>query len=177
MFQSGLPFFASMRDEVRVERAHEQRVAEDRDAAVVGAAADARVGRRRVAVLPEHPAGPRVDGHDVVGPLGDVHDPVDDDRVRLPGAEDLVLQHPLRLEVRHVGRRDLRERAVALAGVRAVVGQPVLRLGRGLEDAIGGDLLRLQRCADARRAAHEDRREEREQRRMASLCTGFMTVL
>ena len=45
MFQSGLPFFASMRDQMRVERAHEQRVAEDRDAAVVRAAADARVGR------------------------------------------------------------------------------------------------------------------------------------
>ena len=45
------------RDEVRVERAHEERVAEDRDAAVVGAAADARLGRRRVPIQPEDAAG------------------------------------------------------------------------------------------------------------------------
>src|SRR4029077_20399021 len=41
------------RDDVRVERPHEQRVAEDRDAAVVGTAADACFRRRRIAVEPE----------------------------------------------------------------------------------------------------------------------------
>ena len=104
MFQSGRPFFASMRDEMRVERAHEQRVAQHRDAAIVGAAADAGIGRRRVAVEPEHPAGLRIERDHVVRPLGHVHDAVDDERVRLPGPEHLILQHPLLLEVLDVAR-------------------------------------------------------------------------
>ena len=84
-----------------------------------------RVGRRRVAIEPVQRAGLGVHRHHVVGPLRQVHHAVDDQRIRLPGAEHLVLHHPLRLEPRHVGRRDLVERAVALAGVGAVVGEPV----------------------------------------------------
>ena len=116
------------RDQMRVERAHEHGVAQDRDASVVGAAADPRLGHRRVPVLPEHPTRPGIDGHDVVRTLSDVHHPVGNDGVRLPGAEHFILQNPFGLEVRDVGRRDLREQAMPLAGVRAAVGQPVLRL-------------------------------------------------
>ena len=142
------------RDEVRVERAHEQRVAEDREAAVVGAAADLDVRRDGVLVDPEDAAGLRVERDHVVRPLREVHDAVDDERRRLPRSEHLVLENPLQLEVLDVGRRDLRQRAVALAGVVAGVGQPVLRLVRGAQKPVRRHL-----CANANghdRQQHEE---------------------
>ena len=73
-------------------------------------AADARIGRDGVAVQPEHAAGLRVDRQHVVRPLRHVHDAVDDERRGLPGAEHLVRQDPLQLEVLDVRRVDLRQR-------------------------------------------------------------------
>ena len=119
-------------DEACVERAHEQRVAEDRQPAIVGAAAHLEVRRDGMLVDPEDPAGLRIHREDVVGPLGQVHDAVHDERRRLPRSEDLVLQHPLHLEVLHVARIDLAQRAVPLTRVGAGVGQPVVRLGGGV---------------------------------------------
>ena len=127
------------RDQVRVERAHEQRVAVNREAAIVGAAADALVGRVVVAVLPEHAARLGVERQHVVGALRQIHDAVDDERRGLPRAEHLALQHPLLLEVADVLRRDLSQRRVALARIGAGVGQPVLRLVSGANDAFGRD--------------------------------------
>ena len=57
------------------------------------------VGSWRVPVDPEHAAGRGVERHDVVRPLREVHDAVDDERRRLPGAGDRRLIHPLQLEV------------------------------------------------------------------------------
>jgi hypothetical protein len=111
-----------------VERAHEQRVAVYREAAVVGAAADLEVRRADVLVDPEYPAGLCVERHDVVRSLGQIHDAVNHQRRRLPRTEDLGLQNPLHLEVLDVGRIDLLQQAVALTGVGAGVGQPVLRI-------------------------------------------------
>ena len=54
----------------------------------------------------------RVHSHDVVWPLRDVHDPIDHDGIGLPGAESLVLKHPLEPELRDVLRGDLIEPAV-----------------------------------------------------------------
>ncbi len=126
--------------EVRVERAHEQRVAEDRDAAIDLAAADAKRRRQHVVIDPEHAAGLRIERHDVVGRLRQVHDAVDDERRGFERLQRLRLKHPLQLEVLRVGGRDLLQRAVALAHVGAGIGQPVLRLAGGLRKALGGDL-------------------------------------
>ena len=148
--------------EMAVERAHEERRAEDGEPAVVGAAADARLGRRGVAVLPEHAPRLRVHGEHVVRTLRDVHDAVHHERRRLPGAERLVGEHPLELEVLHVAGVDLAQQRVTLAGVRPGVGQPVLRLvGRALQ-AIGGDLRECGRGrAEQRRSATSDRARAR----------------
>ena len=113
------------RDEMGVERAHEQRVAQYRDAAVVRAAADAGIGRRRVAVEPEYLPVFASSAITSFGRLGHVHDAVDDERVRFPGPEHLILQHPFLFEVLHIAGRDLIERAVAFAVVAATVGEPV----------------------------------------------------
>jgi hypothetical protein len=75
-----LAVFRVNRDEVRVERAHEQRVAKNGDAAVVGAAADALVGGVRVPILPEDASGLRVEREHVIGALRHVHQAVGDDR-------------------------------------------------------------------------------------------------
>ncbi len=128
------------RDQVPVERAGVDDVAKDRDAAVVGAAAHARVGRHGVAVLPEHAAGLRVHRQHVVRPLGDIHDPVHDERRGLPRAEHLIGQNPLELEILDVAGLDLRQQTVALTGIAARIGEPVLRLVRGAQQAIRGDL-------------------------------------
>ena len=127
-------------DEMCVERAHEEPVAEDGDAAVVGTAADQGLVAVGVAELPEHAAGDRVERHDVVGALRHVHDAVDDDRARLPGAEHLVLEHPLHLKIGDVRGRDLVEAAVALTRVGAVVVDPVVRLVGGLQEPLRSDL-------------------------------------
>ena len=111
--------FRVERDQMAVDRAHEQRVAENRHAAVHAAAADARQRRNGGGVDPEHPSRAGVERHDVVRREDGVHHAVDDER---RGLELLVgfgrrprLKDPLQLQVPDVGRRDLRERAVAPA--------------------------------------------------------------
>ncbi len=161
MFQSGRPVLASMRDQMRIQRAHVERVAQHRDAAIVRAAADVGIRARRVAVKPEQPAGLGIDRHHVVGPLGDIHDAIDDQRVGFPGAEHLVLHHPFLFEISDIRGRDLIQRAEALAVIAAVVGEPVLRLGGGAQDAIRGDLRRAGSVAAASAASSATLAHER----------------
>ena len=66
-------------DETCVERAHEQRVAKDRQPAIVGAAAHLEVRRDGMLVDPEDPPGSCIHRENVVGPLGQVHDAVHDE--------------------------------------------------------------------------------------------------
>ena len=73
-------------DQVRVERAHVQRVAQNRDAAIIRAAADRDFGIVVVVIDPEDAAGRGVERDHVVGPLGHVHDAVDHQRRRFPTA-------------------------------------------------------------------------------------------
>src|SRR4029077_7436553 len=44
--------------------------------------------------------------------------------------------HPFGFELPHIGRRDLRERAIPLTRIRTAVRQPVLWLGRRVDDAV-----------------------------------------
>ena len=67
--QTILPVFASIATQVRVDRAHVERVAEDRQAAAHAAAARARLERRLVFERPERPAGDGVERDDLVDAL------------------------------------------------------------------------------------------------------------
>ena len=146
------------RDQMAVDRSHEQRVAEDREPAVDAAAADARQRRDPRRVDPEHASGGGIERHDVVRRQHRVHDAVDDERRRFEFLVGLGrparLEHPLQLQVLHVRRRDLRERAVAVAGQVPGVRQPVLRFLIGAENAVEGD---LRACSDA--GARDDERQ------------------
>ena len=135
------------RDEVGGQGGDEDLALGDRDAAVHVAAAQRHVERRRGPVLPQDVAGPRVEGPDPAVPARDVHDAVDDERGGLERVRRLArvqahraaLEDPLGRELADVLLGDLVERAVALPVVGAVVGEPVLRLRAGVEDALVGD--------------------------------------
>src|ERR1700737_2437332 len=115
------------RDEPRVERGEKERITENRDAAIVRAAARLMIRRGVVLIDPVHASGFGVERHDVVRTLRDVHHAVDDERRRLPWAHNRALIDPLELERARIRRRDLRQLAEALTEVRAGVGEPVLR--------------------------------------------------
>ena len=149
-------------NQVGVQRAHEQRLAQDRDAAVVRSAADDAIGIGRVAIDPEHAAGERVERDDIVRALGDVHHPVNDERRGLPVAGHGRLIHPLQLQVPDVGRRDLIEQAVALTPVAARVGQPVLRLGGRVDQTLRRDLTMQRQRQQSDQAGDTHRRRARD---------------
>jgi len=69
-----------------VQRAHEQGLAENGDAAIVRAAAHDELGRVDVAIHPEGPSGGGIERDDLVGPLRQIHDAVDHERGRLPAS-------------------------------------------------------------------------------------------
>ncbi len=150
---------------MRVQRRQVQRVAEDRHAPIVGPAAHPLLGRDAVAVDPEHTSRLGVKRQDVIRALRDVHDPVDDNRRRLPGAGHLVLEHPLLLEILDVRRVDLAERGEALARVPARIGQTVLRFVRRAQQTIEGDL-RTAGCCVIGRQRQEDERQRGPPRRL-----------
>ena len=95
MFQSGLPFLASMAIRWASSGRHEQRVAEDREAAIHGAAAGLGIRRGLVLVEPEDAAGAGIEGDHVVGRLGQIHDAVDHQRRGLELLQALGLEDPL----------------------------------------------------------------------------------
>ena len=135
--------FGVDREQMRVDRAHEERVAKDSEPAIDAAAAGSRVRRGLMRVRPEHTARDRVEGDDIVGRLNGIENAIDDEGRRLEFFERARLPHPLQLQVPGVGRRDLRERAEALVEQRARVTEPVLGLPLGVQNAIERDL-RLQ---------------------------------
>jgi hypothetical protein len=142
--------------QVRVDRAHIQGVAQDRDAAIHAAAARASLGRGLVMVGPEHAARRRVQRDDVVRRLHGIENAVDDERRCLELLERARLPDPLQLELADRPRIDLIEPAVALVVDRARIAQPVLRLAPGGDDALERDL-RLQRQAREERCEAHDR--------------------
>ena len=122
--------------EMAVDRPHEQRVAENREAAVHAAAAQPRQRRRLMRVHPEDPPGRRVDRDDVVGRLDGVHDAVHDEGSRFELLQRASLEDPPGLEIADVLRGDLRERAVPMTRVASRVGQPVVRFCSGAQQTI-----------------------------------------
>ena len=126
------------RHQVGVQRAHEQRVAEHGDAAVVAAAADPEIIGELVLVAPVHAARGRIDGRQVAGRLRDEHDAVDDERGGLRPIDHGNLIGPLQLQIADVAGIDLVEPAEALAAERAGVHQPVVGLFRRVEQPLPG---------------------------------------
>src|SRR4029453_14633055 len=82
-----------------------------------------------------HAARYGIERHDIVGSLYGVHHTVYDERSGLELLEGGGLEDPLELEILHVGRRDLRQLTVSLTHEGAGIGEPVLRLLVGAEDA------------------------------------------
>jgi hypothetical protein len=122
------------RDELGVERAHEQPVALDRDAPVVRTAAKRRDRTHLVLVVPVFLAGRRVDRVHVVERRRQEHHAVDDDRRGLHRLQHRRLEDERRLELAHVPGVDLVAGVVARLRITPVRVDPVLRVGRrGIE--------------------------------------------
>ena len=138
--------------DVRVERAHEKRIAEHRQAAIHLAAAYRQVLRQHIVIHPKHASGFRVERDGVVGRLREIHDAVDDERRGLECLQRLRLKHPFQLEVLYVGGRNLLQRAVTLAHVGAGIGEPVLRFAGGLGQSIRRNL--CAECYSSQRQHH-----------------------
>ena len=86
-----------------------------------------------VAGLVRQPHGLARPRHERVGRRQ--HEVADDERRRLPSAENLTLEHPLLHQIANVLPRDLVEGRVALARIGAGVGQPVMRFLVGTKQA------------------------------------------
>ncbi len=142
------------RQDVRVGGHEEDLVLGHGHTAVDVPAAQRDVEGHGVLVPPDLGTGPGIQGPDPAVPAGQEHDPVDDDRGGLervggrarddaarPGLED-----PCRTDPLDVLGVDLVQRAVALPAVVAVVGEPVLRLRTGFQNAFVGDALHHRWC-------------------------------
>ena len=146
---------------MRVERRHEQPVAEHREAAVDRSAAGPQVGRQRPAVAPERLAGFRVERPGEVVRPGDVEHAVVDERGCFQRAEGSGLERPLVGEPIHVLRRDLGQRTVPLGGVIAAEHQPLRRVLVAGGEPVGRHRLRFLLCAGHRgNAEHETARAQ-----------------
>ena len=131
------------RDQLRVDGAHVEHAAVDRDAAVVVAAAHRHDRSQLVLVVPEFLAGLRVDRVHVVERRRKEHHAVDHDRRGLHRLEHGGLEDERGRELRDVSGVDLRAGVVARLLVAAVRMQPVVRLAAGrvahlLRDGRGG---------------------------------------
>ncbi len=138
-FPEGMTALGIDGHQVRVERAHVKRVAQNRDAPIIRAAADGDFGIVAVVVDPEDAAGNGIERDHVIRPLGHVHDSVNDQGGRFPTARDSRLIHPRETEVLGVGRRNLSERTKPVTEIIAAIRHVVLRLFRGVGQAVIGD--------------------------------------
>ena len=135
-------------DQVGVEGVHVHLAVAHGDAAVDVPAAQRDVVRGGVLVAPELLAGGGVDRPELAVRAGDVHDALDHERGglervgRRAGVQAVHpgLEHPRGDELLDGLLVDLVEAAEALPVVGAVVGEPVLRLGPGVLDALEVDV-------------------------------------
>ena len=135
-----MPVLGVHRDDMRVDGSHEQRVAQNREAAIHASAAQARLRRRTIRVDPKNAAGGGVQRHDIVGRLHRVHHAIHHQRRSFEFFERARLKNPFLLQVLDVAGRDLVERAVALAEIASRVIEPVLRSVGGVQQAVERNL-------------------------------------
>ena len=111
--------------QVGVVRRHEHALARNRHPAVDAAGRDSRqAAGPRPAIVPDLASAAGIQRVDVVG-RRHVHHAVDDHRRDLQLRGVGQREGPLGPELRHVGRRDLREGAIAVAVAVSVVGRPI----------------------------------------------------
>ena len=164
------------RDDVGVERGHEEAVAENAKAPVDRPAAHAHVRRELAAIAPERPTGSRVDRPRQVVLARDVEHAVDHQRRRFElAAAGVGLERPLVHQTVDVLRRELRQRAMPSPVVLAAEHQPLIRVLQAVEQLLRRDdrRSRLALCllGDERR---QRRRTECEGRRRCDKCSPHM---
>ena len=120
------------RDQLRIERAHVEHVAQHRDAAVVGAAAERRDRPHLVLVVPVFLASGCVDRVHMIERRRQKHHAVYHDRRRFHRFEHRRLEYELRHELADVRGSDLRAGVVARIRIIAVGMDPVLRVAARL---------------------------------------------
>src|SRR5262249_36206216 len=149
------------RDEVRVERRHEQLVAEDAEAVVDEAATGCKPLWQFATVAPDLLARARIECPCQILRTGDVEDVVADERRRFEVSERRRLERPLRLKLGYVFRSDLVQRAVAMVGVVPAKGQPARAVGlEAVDDFLNRHLRwrrRLLRDRDDAERRHQQR--------------------
>src|SRR2546428_6721018 len=115
---------------MRVERDHEQFIAEHAEPAVDETAAGGQVGLQFAAVPPDLAPRARVDcPGDILWP-GHVKDVVAEERGRFKIAERARLEHPLWNQPIDIRRRNLGQRAMPLVAVIAAEREPARAVGR-----------------------------------------------
>ena len=130
------------RKQVGVGGGHEQPIAQQAEAAVHGRnGAVGEVVGQLAAVLPERPAGARVEGPRAVEGTGHVHHAVGHERRPLesPARDDAGLKGPLGGETMNVAGCDLLERTVTLSAVVARVSHPARRIPVASQQILKGD--------------------------------------
>ena len=153
-------------EQVRIDGAHEERIAEDRQSAAHAAAAGAGFRGRLVLERPERAAGHRIERHHLIASLHGralqrVEHAIHGQCGRLELLQRPGLPDPLQLQVLHVRRRDLRQLAVALVEDRSRVAQPVLRFLVGAQQAVERHLLSEERSSQPCSAKEQPRKHER----------------
>ncbi len=143
LFPQDLAGLRVERHQLRVDRAHEQPAALDRDAAIVVAAAHGDDRAELVLVVPELLARRRVDRVEMVERRRQIHDAVDDDGRGFHRFQHRGLEHERGLQLADVAGGDLGSGVVARLVVAAVGMDPVLRVTRrgverGLRDVGAG---------------------------------------
>ena len=143
-----------------VERAQKNFVAQNREPAIHAPAARTNVRGQLMLILPDGPAGARIERKRAIVLTGAVQNAVHDQRRGFKLSRRASLVHPLRDQRLHIRRVDLIQRAEAAARVVARIRQPVLRLLGGIEQPLECDLrVASQQPGHSRRAASENARQ------------------
>ena len=95
------------RNQPSIKGTHKHSITENCDTPIIRTATHTGSLIRRMRVFPEYSASYCVNRHNAVWTLSHIHDAVNHNRVRLPRAEHLILQHPLELEIPHIVLLDL----------------------------------------------------------------------
>ena len=123
-----------------IKRAEDNLVAENRKTTIDAPAAGTNVGRQLPLVEPDGPPGAAVEGEGAVVLPSGVKDAIDYKGSGFKLTRSRSLIYPLRNQGARVAWIDLIERAEAASRVVSRVGQPVLRLLRGVEQPFERDL-------------------------------------
>ncbi len=136
---------------MRIERPQKNFVAQNGDTAIHAAAARPNIRRQRALILPDRPAGARVQRVSAIILTCSVQHAIDNQRRRLEFSSGHGLICPLRHQRMRVRSINLFQRAESMTRIVAGISKPVLRLLGGVEQPLRRDL-RPDRAAE--KSAH-----------------------